>query len=191
MFGVTSRKIFKRINLERILYTYLIILTILIIFIYIKLKSTINIQIADIANKVANEITLDSQHYQTLKNIISKGNMLSDNFPIGSICILASNSIPTSYLACDGSKYLISEYPDLFVVIGSTFNQNGIDATLYFNVPDLRGRFVKGLDTNHSLGQFEKYATALPTLPFLTDSQGLHTHTTDSQGSHSHDIRIG
>lgn len=115
---------------------------------------------------------------------------LSDGLSVGSIIASASNSVPDSYLVCDGSQYSISQYQDLFVSIGGTYNNSSnTDTSLYFNVPDLRGIFLRGLDSKHKLGQYEKYATALPVSnSFVTDSQGSHSHSMDSQGNHVHDI---
>jgi microcystin-dependent protein len=46
------------------------------------------------------------------------------------------------WLYCDGSAYSMQAYWELYGVIGTSF---GGDATT-FNVPDLRGRFVRGVD---------------------------------------------
>ncbi|WP_133648205.1 tail fiber protein [Paraburkholderia flava] len=46
------------------------------------------------------------------------------------------------WLYCDGSAYSMRAYWELYGVIGSSF---GSDTTT-FNVPDLRGRFVRGVD---------------------------------------------
>jgi microcystin-dependent protein len=48
------------------------------------------------------------------------------------------------WLYCDGSEYACAEYWELYGVIGNSF---GIDEqTKKFRVPDLRGRFVRGVD---------------------------------------------
>ncbi|MGH8779294.1 phage tail protein [Paraburkholderia sp.] len=46
------------------------------------------------------------------------------------------------WLYCDGSTYSMRAYWELYGVIGKSF---GGDTTT-FNVPDLRGRFVRGVD---------------------------------------------
>lgn len=48
------------------------------------------------------------------------------------------------WLLCDGTNVQISKYRALFDVIGATF---GGDATTNFNLPDLRGIFLRGVDT--------------------------------------------
>mgnify|MGYP000485156042 CR=1 FL=1 len=171
----------------------IILLLIAIVYVYIKLKTLIDNQVEIVTAKVTELVSLDTKQYQQLKSIINSyiGKPTPDTLPIGTISTWPSNNIPSSYLLCDGNKYLISNYSDLFLVIGSTYNKPDTDSSLYFNLPDLRGSFIKGLDSLHTLGQFEKFATALPNNPFKTDSQGIHTHTTDSQGDHSHFTTVG
>ena len=48
---------------------------------------------------------------------------------------------PTGYLECDGSAVLRADYADLFAAIGTTW---GAPSGTYFNVPDLRGAFLRG-----------------------------------------------
>ena len=52
---------------------------------------------------------------------------------------------PTGWLVCDGSSVLRASYPDLFAAIGTTWGS--VDGT-HFNVPDLRGMFLRGTGTN-------------------------------------------
>ena len=67
--------------------------------------------------------------------------------PIGAIMPYAGGTTPDGYLLCDGSEIERSKYPDLYDVIGVTFNGS---ATLLgaatFRLPDLRGRFALGKD---------------------------------------------
>ena len=60
--------------------------------------------------------------------------------PAGTIMAYGGTSTPEGWLICDGISYPQSTYPDLFVAIGTAF---GGDSS-YFNVPDLRGRFLRG-----------------------------------------------
>lgn len=53
------------------------------------------------------------------------------------------DNLPQGYLLCDGTPYLVSEYPKLAKVIGHTFASPILDQS-YFCVPDLRSRFVIG-----------------------------------------------
>jgi microcystin-dependent protein len=63
--------------------------------------------------------------------------------PSGSIVAYGSNTAPTGWLACDGSSVLRADYPALFAAIGTGYG--AADGT-HFNVPDFRGRFLRGVD---------------------------------------------
>ncbi len=51
---------------------------------------------------------------------------------------------PEFYLPCDGSEVSREEYLDLFVKIGTSFGAG--DGTTTFHLPDMRGRFCRGVD---------------------------------------------
>jgi len=54
----------------------------------------------------------------------------------------AVSKIPTRMLLCDGSSYLRTTYPALFAAIGTSFGSADGNS---FNVPDFRGRFLRGV----------------------------------------------
>lgn len=129
------------------------------------------------------------------QTIGSLSNTSSSNVPVGVVMLYFSNTPPLNYLICDGSSLLISDYQDLYAILGQTYNnQSNTNSSLYFNLPDLRGEFIRGLDrgrnvdVNRTLSvQWQSSSTALPsTTPFQTNSQGSHSHTTDAQGAHTH-----
>lgn len=62
--------------------------------------------------------------------------------PPGSIIAYGGASAPSGYILCDGTSYLRTTYPNLFSAIGS--NYGSADGT-HFNVPDLRGMFLRGV----------------------------------------------
>jgi microcystin-dependent protein len=69
--------------------------------------------------------------------------------PMGAIMPYAGPNAPYGYLFCDGSEVQIASYPDLYNVIGPTYNgaaplQGATNTT--FRIPDLRGRFALGKD---------------------------------------------
>lgn len=86
------------------------------------------------------------------------GRITRDNFvgelavPVGTILPFAGPVIPNGYLLCDGSEILKNRYADLFDVISNNYVPTGYvwkagaDFTLYFKLPDLRGRFPLGAD---------------------------------------------
>jgi microcystin-dependent protein len=64
--------------------------------------------------------------------------------PPGVISAYGGTTAPTGYLLCDGTAVGRVTYAALFAVIGSAFGSG--DGTSTFNVPDLRGRFLRGKD---------------------------------------------
>ena len=70
-----------------------------------------------------------------------------DSMAIGSIILFAGNTIPTGWLLCRGQSLYISEYSELYAVIGITYG-TGLFHNSTFSVPNLKGRVPVGLDTN-------------------------------------------
>lgn len=69
--------------------------------------------------------------------------------PIGSVTALASSVIPEGWLACDGAEVSRADYADLFGVLGEIFGAG--DGASTFNLPDLRGEFIRGLDSGRGV----------------------------------------
>jgi hypothetical protein len=63
----------------------------------------------------------------------------------GTVINYAGNTAPAGYLLCDGSLVSRTVYSELFTAIGTIYG-NG-DNTTTFALPDLRGRFIRGLDS--------------------------------------------
>lgn len=64
--------------------------------------------------------------------------------PAGTVIHVAMKSAPDGYLAANGAAVSRQTYTRLFSAIGTTFgNGNG---TTTFNLPDLRGEFIRGWD---------------------------------------------
>jgi len=92
---------------------------------------------------------------------ITKTTFLSNvaTVPIGSMMPFAGTSAPNGYLLCDGAEVLISEYPELFSVLGNTYKgPEPYIGLATFRLPDLRGRFPLGKDSMNN-------GIAVPLLP--------------------------
>lgn len=61
--------------------------------------------------------------------------------PSGTILPFGGPVVPAGFLACDGSAVNKTTYPDLFAAIGTSWGGDGI---ANFNLPDLRGNFLRG-----------------------------------------------
>ncbi len=64
--------------------------------------------------------------------------------PPGTIIAFAGPTVPAGWLLCDGSAVSRSAFQPLFSAIGTSWG--GGDGTTTFNLPDLRGRFLRGVD---------------------------------------------
>ena len=58
----------------------------------------------------------------------------------GTIFAYAGTVVPTPFLLCDGASYACADYPELFANIGYTWGGSAAN----FNVPDLRGVYLRG-----------------------------------------------
>ncbi len=113
--------------------------------------------------------------------------------PSGTVIAVAMNSAPTGYLKCNGAAVSRATYSALFTAIGTTFGVG--DGSTTFNLPDLRGEWVRGWDDSRGVdsgrvfgsaqvemvGQHNHTATTSGTMSGTTSSDGAHTHTVPSE----------
>jgi len=90
--------------------------------------------------------------------------------PSGAVFWFAANAAPTGYLECDGAAVSRSTYAALFGVVGETFGSGNGSTT--FNLPDLRGEFIRGWDDGRGIDSGRVFGSA------QTDDFGSHSHTT-------------
>jgi microcystin-dependent protein len=76
-------------------------------------------------------------------DVTPPGESLS-SVPAGAVMPWTSSDAPDGWLICDGSAVSRSDYAKLFSALGVTFGSG--DGANTFNLPDLRGRAVVGLD---------------------------------------------
>jgi microcystin-dependent protein len=134
---------------------------------------------------------------------------MSDGFPIGAIIAFPGNADPTAdpppypppdppssnyWALCDGTpQSTTGPYAPLFAIIG--FANGGSSASGQFNLPDYRGRFLRGTtydtkndpdaysrtamndggNTGNAVGSVQGYETISPTNRFLIDVPHLPT----------------
>jgi len=112
--------------------------------------------------------------------------------PSGAMMPFAGATSPTGWLLCYGQTLVRATYPDLFAVVGTTYNTGG-EAGTDFRLPDLRGRTVAGQDdmggtsANRLTGQTNGVdGDALGG----TGGSETHTLTTAQMPSHTHDSSV-
>lgn len=122
--------------------------------------------------------------------------------PAGAVVPYAGDVIPNGYLYCDGAAVSRTAFSALFTAIGTKHGQG--DASTTFNVPDYRGRFLRGFDngtardpdaasrtamasggvTGDAVGSIQGGSTALPVVtPF-----NVAATTSGQSQNHSHTV---
>ena len=82
--------------------------------------------------------------------LVSGGTLYADA-PVGSIQAYGGTTVPFGWLLCQGQAVSRATYAELFGVIGTSFGTG--DGSTTFNIPDLRGEFLRGAGTNSHSGQ--------------------------------------
>jgi Phage Tail Collar Domain/Major tropism determinant N-terminal domain len=91
-----------------------------------------------------------------------------DYTPVGTIIAFGSTTPPTGYLECNGVAVSRNLYADLFRVIGISFGAG--DGSNTFNIPDLRGQFLRGWDHGRALDPARAFGSS------QTDGIKDHVH---------------
>lgn len=71
-----------------------------------------------------------------------------DDVFVGAVQAFACSTAPTGWIECDGRALYSLSYPALYERIGTTFGSGEPPfTTTNFNIPDLRGQFIRGWDS--------------------------------------------
>lgn len=81
----------------------------------------------------------------------------SAGIAVGTVISHATSASPAGYLKCNGAAVSRTAYADLFTSIGTAFGAG--DGTTTFNVPDLRGEFIRGFDDGAGVDSGRAFAT--------------------------------
>jgi microcystin-dependent protein len=113
--------------------------------------------------------------------------------PIGMVVAYAGDVGPPSseirtklaasgWLVCDGDRVLRTKYPRLFAIIGEIHGSG--DVATSFNLPDYRGRFLRGVDAG--AGRDTDSGTRRPANTGGLGGDQVGSVEDDEIGSHSH-----
>ena len=83
---------------------------------------------------------------------------VDSSMPSGAVMYFAMQAAPTGWLKADGSAVSRTQYPALFAAIGTTFGVG--DGRTTFNLPDLRGEFVRGWDGGRNIDPERAFGSA-------------------------------
>ncbi len=92
--------------------------------------------------------------------------------PTGSVHMMATTTAPSGYLKCNGAAISRTTYAALFAIIGTTHGAG--DGSSTFNVPELRGEFVRGWDDSRGVDSGRNFGTS------QSDNNKQHNHSASS-----------
>jgi phage-related tail fiber protein len=123
--------------------------------------------LADVPDKAAARTNLD---------VFSKAeaNQLA---PVAEVAYFARSAAPTGWLKANGAAISRTAYAALFAAIGTTYGAG--DGFNTFNIPDLRGEFLRGLDDGRGVDTGRALGSA------QTGQNASHTHSVYDPG-HAH-----
>lgn len=121
----------------------------------------------------------------------------------GMVLPFAGSTAPSGFLLCYGQAVSRTTYADLFTVISTTYGVG--DGSSTFNLPDLRGRIIAGLDNlggssanritdaqaDSLAGVFGTETHTLTTAEMPAHSHGLTTFKTNTTGSNPRHLLDG
>jgi microcystin-dependent protein len=80
---------------------------------------------------------------------LAKSTANIETIPVATVIALSGPEIPEGWLECNGAELSRSAYADLYAAIGTSYGPG--DGSSTFNLPDLRGEFLRGLDNGRGV----------------------------------------
>lgn len=106
--------------------------------------------------------------------------------PAGAVVPYAMATAPAGWLECNGAAVSRTTYATLFTAVSTVFGIG--DGSTTFNVPDLRGQFVRGWD--HTAGTDPDAASRTDSGDGSTTGDNVGTQQADELASHAHSIQL-
>src|SRR6478736_1555074 len=112
-----------------------------------------------------------------------------DTNNIAEVAYFASSTAPTGWLKANGATISRTTYAKLFAAVGTLYGVG--DGSTTFNLPDLRGEFLRalddgrGVDTSRALGSAQD-GQNLSHVHGISDPGHAHSGSTAGAGDHSH-----
>jgi microcystin-dependent protein len=131
---------------------------------------------------VANDATIGGS--ALVSNNVSVGGIISGigSTPIGSLTAFAGSGLPAGWLECNGAPVSRATYSSLFSAIGSAWGSG--DGSTTFHLPDLRGRFLRGVSGTATNDPDKATRTAINSGGNTGNNVG--SYQDDAFESHSH-----
>lgn len=114
------------------------------------------------------QATITLEDIDTSRRMTFAGSVISVSSPAGAVMAFARNTPPVGWLIADGSAVSRVIYPALFSAVGTKFGPG--DGVTTFNLPDLRGEFIRGWDNGRGIDPNRKFGT------WQADELRKHSH---------------
>lgn len=109
--------------------------------------------------------------------------------PVGTVVSYAGRNIPLGWMLCDGRVVSRTTYSDLFDAIDTSWGSGTSPNT--FRIPDMRGLFVRGVDTSNIVGSTNndpEHASRLASNTGGNSGNQVGSKQIDDIKSHTHTI---
>ena len=124
--------------------------------------------------------TGDIRYNSTLSKVEAYTGSVWENVggvPAGAVNAFAHSSVPSGWFECNGAAVSRSTYATLFAAISTTWGTGNGSTT--FNLPDLRGEFIRGWDNSRGVDSGRDVGT------YQAGQNESHTHSVTDPG-HAH-----
>jgi hypothetical protein len=109
---------------------------------------------ANLFKTITGETTWKTVPILNLKTAKTK---ITESAPPGQIAYFARSTAPPGWLKANGALVSRTAYADLFAAIGTTFGTG--DGSSTFQLPDLRGQFIRVWDEGRGIDQGRSYGS--------------------------------
>lgn len=131
---------------------------------------------------------LSAVNLNEMEDGISGAHNLIDTFSlslVGFVFYYCKQTPPNGWIVCDGRALSRTKYSNLFNVIGITFGSG--DGSTTFNIPDLRGEFIRGYDGNRGIDSGRVFGSLQDGTKFTTSRTGARYV---SDGDNSENVQM-
>lgn len=111
------------------------------------------------------------------------GERISKFVPVGMVIKWPGQVVPYGFKECNGKSLLRTQYAHLFSIIGTEYG--AVDGS-HFNIPDLRGYFLRGWNNSRASGLYDPDALARTDRGDGTTGDHVGTKQEDENKAHTH-----
>ena len=131
------------------------------------------------AKLAAQSVALANLKQEIINQLVPPGTVVAFAGPVG--------NIPPGWLLCDGTAYLRTQFAGLYNAIGVAWGAGDFSGQL-FQVPDLRGEFLRGV--SQGTGRDPDAASRTPNGPGGNGGDQVGSYQFHQLVSHSHGVKI-